>query len=95
MTTQRQLGRQFAHGFDTGSASNVRIVETKNGRAIIGYGHAVYFETQSGTITYYAGWYGHSSSTSGQLTRLRSGMMEVGVSIEKSQDAKSFGELEL
>lgn len=96
MTSQRKLGELFAVGEQSGSASNVQIVETKTGSAIVGYGYAVYFERQGGTIVRYDGWRGYSVSTSCQLTKLSDGILRnLRGSIESSDEQKKIGELEL
>ena len=72
MFSQNELGKRFANGATSGKASNVEIVETDNETLLVGYGWAVYASRnkQTAEITHYEGWYGYSSSTSCQLSRL-------------------------
>jgi len=58
--TNRQLVINFTKGHQTGKSNNMEILDDK----IIGYGHAIYadFSNKNG-ITAFAGWYGHSQST--------------------------------
>lgn len=71
--SQSELGKRFFDGATSGSASNVKIVETDDETLLVGYGHAVYAERdkQTGRVTYYKGWYGRSQSTSSQISKMR------------------------
>lgn len=92
---QSELGCDFARNATRGSASNLQIVETDNGAALVGYGHAVYFERAFGVIKKYADWRGYSPSTSAQMTRLERGILQAGESMESVDERKRLNELEL
>lgn len=70
--SQPDLAREFQNGRTSGQASNVSIRETDDETLLVGYGWAVYAarDKETGEITYYKGWYGYSTSTSGALTKM-------------------------
>lgn len=79
--SQHDLARRFKNGETTGTASNMKIVELRDGStALVGYGHAVYaLRKPDGHITVYAGWYmrnasrwAGSQSTKSQFSQFRS-----------------------
>lgn len=70
--SQAELGRRFARGETTGTASNVELIEFADGSTgLVGYGWALYARRlRDGTTVKFGGWYGYSPSTSCQFARL-------------------------
>lgn len=84
VTTQAELARQFARGYDSGSASNLAIVATEDETRLVGYGWATYAtRDDAGKVTVYeAGWCDWARSQGGnttqsQFAKIREGLKEA------------------